>query len=342
MADGFQTGVNLGGWISQYRALDEAHFASFVTEADIQRIAGWGMDHVRLPVDYPVLESDEDPGVYREEGFRHIDDCLTWCRRAGLGVVLDLHRAPGYSFGTLETNTLFTSDAAQERFLGLWRTLAARYRGWDAPLWLELLNEMVDRDSTRWNALAHRAIAAIRDIDATRTIVYGGNHYNAVEELPHIALVPNDPHIVYTFHFYQPHLFTHQHASWSKISRDYDRDVEYPGGLPDYEAFLRDHPEYGEWTGEAPYFDRAYLAARLEPAVAFQQRTHLPLYCGEYGVIDVAPAASRLRWHRDVVDLLRDLGIGRAVWSYKGMSFGLVTSSGAVASQELVDIVSRR
>ena len=46
--------VNLGGWLSQYPAYDPQHFESFITADDIKRMADWGMDHVRLPVDYPI------------------------------------------------------------------------------------------------------------------------------------------------------------------------------------------------------------------------------------------------------------------------------------------------
>ena len=63
--DGFKAGVNLGGWISQYREAKKEHFDSFITEADIELIAGWGMDHVRLPIDYMVLEDDDRPFEYR-------------------------------------------------------------------------------------------------------------------------------------------------------------------------------------------------------------------------------------------------------------------------------------
>ena len=93
----FQAGVNLGGWLSQYSRYDHEHFQSFIIRADLQRIANWGMDHVRLPVDYPVLIED-DLVTLKDSGFRYIDQCLDWCAGAGLGVVLDLHRSPGYSF----------------------------------------------------------------------------------------------------------------------------------------------------------------------------------------------------------------------------------------------------
>ena len=55
---GFQKGVNLGGWISQFSKYDEKHFDSFITEKDIEFISSLGFDHVRVPVDYIVLLSE--------------------------------------------------------------------------------------------------------------------------------------------------------------------------------------------------------------------------------------------------------------------------------------------
>ena len=85
---GFQAGVNLGGWISQYDRYDHEHFKTFITQADIQRIASWGMDHVRLPFDYPVLEDDDTPFQYKESGWGYLDSCLEWCEAAGLNLIL--------------------------------------------------------------------------------------------------------------------------------------------------------------------------------------------------------------------------------------------------------------
>jgi hypothetical protein len=41
-------------------------------------------------------------------------------------------------------------------------------------------------------------------------------------------------------------------------------------------------------------------------------------------------------------NLLRQHGIGRAVWSYKGMGFGLVDWDGHVVNEKLVQIVCER
>ena len=48
--DGYEKGVDLGGWISQCVSYDKAHFDNFITEKDIQLIASWGLDHVRVVI----------------------------------------------------------------------------------------------------------------------------------------------------------------------------------------------------------------------------------------------------------------------------------------------------
>ena len=68
--DGFKKGVNLGGWLSQ-GPLDKEHLDTFITEKDIARIASWGLDHVRLPIDYDNFENED--GSDKEYGYAYID-----------------------------------------------------------------------------------------------------------------------------------------------------------------------------------------------------------------------------------------------------------------------------
>ncbi len=344
----FQRGVNLGGWLSQYQRYDHAHFRSFIGRSDIEQIASWGMDHVRLPVDYPVLESDEAPGVYRQDGFQYIDACLEWCRASGLGVILDLHQAPGYSFNntlqpeTMHLNTLFTHPEGQQRFIALWQAIAQRYRQANQPLVLELLNEVVLPTAAPWNDLAGRTVAALRAASPQTPIIVGGNHYNAVSELKNITIL-DDPHVWYTFHFYEPFLFTHQKAHWTQVVREYNQSLDYPGPALNLAAFLQRAPQFAEAFGaqvDHP-LDRDLLLEMLSPALEFIQNVGRPLYCGEFGAISLAPAASRRRWHADLVQALGQAGIGWAVWSYKEMDFGLVNAAGEVVDPRLVEVLSR-
>ena len=87
--EGFQKGVNLGGWISQFDRYDTAHFDTFIREEDIRNIASLGFDHVRVPVDYVLFE--EEDGTPREDGFRYLGLCRQWCAKYGLRMLIDLH-----------------------------------------------------------------------------------------------------------------------------------------------------------------------------------------------------------------------------------------------------------
>ena len=53
---------------------------------------------------------------------------------------------------------------------------------------------LVEPDSTRWNALATRAIAAIREVDADHAIVIGGIDYNNVWKLKDMPIF-DDPKV---------------------------------------------------------------------------------------------------------------------------------------------------
>jgi len=108
-------------------------------------------------------------------------------------------------------------------------------------------------------------------------------------------------------------------------------------------AFLAANPAARERLGAFKDMsgDRKELRTLLLPALEFMQAHKVPLYCGEFGVIETAPAGSRRRWHADIVDLFNEYGIGRAVWSYKEMDFGLVDARGKVRDPELVSIIAR-
>ena len=120
---GFYKGVNLGGWLSQCDYSEE-RLNYFIKEEDIAKIASWGMDHVRIPIDYNVVEMED--GSYNAEGFARINKALEWCKNYNLNVVLDLHKTAGFSvdFGEKEDG-FFDSEPLQERFYRLWVEFAA-------------------------------------------------------------------------------------------------------------------------------------------------------------------------------------------------------------------------
>jgi endoglucanase len=337
-------GVNLGGWISQYPAYDHEHFKTFISVTDIKRIADWGMDHVRLPVDYPLLEDDARPSIYKQSGFDYIESCLEWCRVNGLRVILDLHKAPGYAFDALDKSSLFKNPAMQERFLGLWESITRRFLGrFDDSLAVELLNEIVLPDSGPWNELVKRTLVHIRSVDSQRLVLLGGNHYNAADELQNLEPIA-DPNILYTFHFYLPLSVTHQKAPWVPPLAEYNQQLEYPGWqAPGLAAIVEKYPNDTHQLRKeiGALFDQSYLRSMLQPALDFSQKMGQPVYCGEFGVYEAAPMSTRVNWARDLIALLNENAIGRAYWTYKTLDFGLLDKDGRILNQELVELASQ-
>ena len=329
-------GANLGHWISQYGTKSHGHFKSYIQEKDLERIASWGMDHIRLPVDYFIFESDDNPGVYLESGLVYIDNCIEWCRKNGLNIIIDLHHAPGYFFTKGDKNCLMEDAAMQERYINIWKFFAKRYICEKDNLIFELLNELVAKSSEQWNGLWVRAAAAIHEISPGRKIIVGGNYWNSVSQLKNLIISEN-PNIIYTFHMYSPMIFTHQGAGWIENARRYTTPVEYP-------VNTGEHADY--YNGNIPddekgVLDKEYLNRVLAPAYEFIESNRRPLYCGEYGVIGNASTGSAIKWCNDLADLLLAKGIGRAVWSYRGFS-KITGRDNEVTDTDYVKAVSKK
>ena len=60
------------------------------------------------------------------------------------------------------------------------------------------------------------------------------------------------------------------------------------------------------------------------------------LYCGEYGVIDIAKAEDTLKWYKCINGVFEKYGIARAAWSYKEMDFGIADGRMDGVREELV------
>ena len=327
--EGFMRGVNLGGWISQFDKYSEEHFSTFIQEEDIKRIKGMGFDHVRVPVDYNVLETEE--GEIIESGYQHLFDCLNWCKKYDLRMLIDVHEVYGYSFDPLkdmDREIFFYNDAMQARFFKLWENIATRFGDEHERVAFELLNEVVLSEVYQaWNAVAKKAIEHIRAIAPNTIIIVGGVNYNNVRS---VALLdaPYDDKIVYNFHCYDPLIFTHQKAYWVP-GMPADFEMSYPAPL---EVYRKESEKFPKEMMGAIYHEKLstigpeYFETLFEDAIAAAEKYNVPLYCGEYGVIELAPKEDTKRWLADIHSVLEKHGIGRAIWNYKAKDFGIIDS----------------
>lgn len=294
---GFSKGVNFGGWLSQCDYSKE-HMETFITEPDFEAAAAWGMDHVRIPIDYNVLEEEDG---YSEAGFGYVSFAVETARKYGLNIILDLHKTAGFMFDKFQNEIGFFEDPAlQERFYRLWEELAVRYGNDPEHVAFELLNEVTERSyMPAWNRIAKECIRRIRRLAPDTVILVGSYENNSVRAIPELE-DPYDDRIVYNFHCYDPLRYTHQHAYW----------VDDP-------AFDKDM-SFEESGASAAYFEGLF-----EKALICARERGTLLYCGEYGVIDRVPGKEAIKWYKAINEVFSKHQIGRGVWTYKGMDFGI-------------------
>lgn len=296
--NGYTQGVNLGGWLSQCNHTKE-RYDTFVTETDVHDLSTWAIDHLRLPIDYDLVEDKE--GNYKEEGFGYIQKAVDWCGKYGLNLILDVHKTYGYSFDDGEHEEgFFDSKEYQERFYRLWEELAKRFGKYERRVAFELLNEVTCKEyCDEWNRISNECIKRIRAIAPTIKILVGGYYNNSVTAVKDLAL-PYDENIVYNFHFYEPLKLTHQGAPW----------------VPDMDVNFRLHFEDSEASED-------YVEGLFAEALATAKERNVPLYCGEYGIIDRADPEDAYKWYILIHKIFEKYSIGHAAWSYKEMDFGL-------------------
>lgn len=296
---GFYRGVNLGGWLSQCDYSAE-RLDTFITERDFSQIAAWGFDHVRLPVDYNVIQRPD--GTMIEDGLRRIDRAVSWAETHGLRVVLDLHKTQGFSFDAGENEAgFFESEVYQSIFYAVWDCLAARYGSKPKRVMFDLLNEVTEeRYLPAWKRISRECVRRIRRSAPDTLILLGSFQWNSARTLPALD-EPYDERVIYNFHFYEPHIFTHQGAYWEAPYRDVSARYTY-----------------AESGASQDYFEDF-----LAPAIEKARQEGAELYCGEYGVIDIVPPEEALPWFRDLLAVFARHGIACCLWSYKEMDFGL-------------------
>ena len=306
-------GTNIAHWLSQSEKRG-AERAQFFTEKDVQYIASAGFDHFRLPVDEQQLW--DSTGKREDEAFALLDSAMTWAKMAGLRVVLDLHILRSHHFNEKE-KPLWTQPAAQDKFIALWKDLSSAVHKWpNGMVAYEFMNEPVADDPEQWNTLLARVADSIRSWEPERTLVIGSNRWQSANTFDQLKIPANDKNIILSFHFYEPFFLTHYKASWTPL-KDFNGTVQYPGQIV----------VNGEKPEEKMVYNRDTLEKMMAKPIHLADSLKLPLYCGEFGVIDGSPRAGKEAWYKDLVAIFDKHNIAYANWNYKSGSFGIVDAA---------------
>lgn len=293
-------GINLGNTLEAPR---EGEWGLTIADHFFPAIAGAGFDSVRIPIRWNAHAAADAPYTIDPKFFARVDHVVEQAIKADLLVVINIHHYEE-----------IMSDPAghEERFLALWAQIAEHYKDAPPELLFELLNEPNNQLTwVRWNELLPEAVETIRRTNPARNLVIGPANWYNVSALTNLTL-PDDDHLIISFHYYNPFQFTHQGAEWVNGS----------------------NPWLGTtWTGEA-HQTRA-VDSDLAMAARWAERNNVPLYLGEFGAYSKAELDSRVLWTSYVARKAEDLGMSWAYWEF-GAGFGAYNPAARQWREELL------
>lgn len=329
-------GTNIAHWLSQSDRRGEAR-KNFFRQEDVEYLANLGFDHLRIPIDEEQMFDKQ--GNKESEAFQLLHNALGWCQENGLRAIVDLHILRSHHFNEDE-KPLWTDPAARDSFLQLWRDLSGELQKYPTSMVAyELMNEPVADDPEEWNRLVARAVEVIRESEPERVIVIGSNRWQSADTFDQLKVPANDPHILLSYHFYEPFLLTHYQAGWTDLA-DYQGPVHYPGMLITQQEISKMPEDQAEMVSHRiQVYNQDTLEKMMQKPIQVAKSLNLPLYCGEWGIVENAPTEDRLQWYEDMVAIFEKNGIAYANWNYKSDNFGLVDGSGQ-PNQALISIIA--
>jgi hypothetical protein len=260
-------------------AVREAYRDAFVTADDFKNVKALGLNHVRVPFGYWLLESDEAPGKYLAEGWKRLDDVVQWSEDAGIWCILDMHGAPGGQSnaehtGLRDKNQLWASQPNLARTAKLWQAIAARYKGKKAIAAFDLLNEpMGAPDAQTMMTFQAQLFRTIRASDPTRICILEDG-YKGMDRF--VPVPPKDKTgVVYSVHVYP-----------TLTAKD-----------------------------PTPAMHEAYFVEKMPKMLKDQARFGQPLYIGEWNVVqEKAGGPEMMKKHVAAMD---KVGWSWSMWIWK-------------------------
>lgn len=181
----------------------------------------------------------------------------------------------------------------------LWQYVAQKFGRNKKLLGYDLLNEPVEKRGQRnWRrVILPKLIEAIRKVDKNTYLIIEPAPWGSYKAFRNFKPVEYRK-VVYSFHFYTPHNYTHQGIGKRP------RGLKYPGYLRHFN------------TSPIRYWDRKQLEKQLDDAIEFQNKYKVRMLVGEFGVVRWAPGG--VQWLEDAISIFEKYGWDWCYHSYGG------------------------
>ena len=345
-------GVNVVGPFVRIKALPSNSDGQISDFQGMQKYPDWyngkelrqaGYDFIRLPVNPALLL--ENPPIVRARMLDGVEEDVRPFLSAGLRVAFDLHLWVPVN-KVWNQNTIVSGDpSAFAAYRALVRELAfrlARYPHGEVAL--ELFNEPINLNcqSIGWISQQKVLLSDVRAVAPVLPVVVSGclGSLDGLVAMKKSDIDMKDKNLIYTFHFYDPFLFTHQGGYNDFL---YIEGVPYPASLGNIGSTVnvtnhnidgsvlpladalavkaRAAKQITQYFAQAP--NRAFVERRFDEVVAWAKSNDVSpsqILLGEFAAINWrktdTPEYLRARrtWDEDVQSAAEQRGIAWAFW----------------------------
>jgi len=292
--------MNLGNALD---APTEGAWGVTLKPAYFSHVKALGFTSVRIPIRWSAHVDTAEPYTINDTFFNRALWAVDQALENNLRAIINVHH-----FEALMSDPQTNAPI----FLSIWRQIAQRCAAYGPELYFELCNEPNGAmDAARWNDLAAKALAIVRQDNPTRSVLIGPVSWNHAEALPALSL-PADSFIIATFHCYEPAPFTHQGASWV-TGADLWKGIRW----------------------RASRADTTQLFSLFDKVHSWAATRNLPVFLGEFGAHDTADSASRILYTSYVAKQAATRGWSYAYWKYNN-NFGIFDDETGVTRDYLV------
>ncbi len=310
----FTKGVNLTNWFqaSSSRQIDFSKY----TKKDFENIQSLGANVIRLPINLHAMVGPAPDYKVDSLFYFFLDQVVDWAEELEVNLILDNH-----TFDPSET----TDPNIGDILVPVWTQMAEHYKTRSELIYYEVLNEPHGISNEAWNAIQLDVINAIRTVDSTHTIIVGPSDFNGLRSLQYMPEYEDD-NLIYTFHFYDPFVLTHQGANWTTPSMAELGGIPFPynaSDMPSLPSSLTGTWIQGAFNNYQNEGTAEKVREYLDIAVNFAETRGVKVFCGEFGVY--APNSdndSRVAWYGVVSEYLTEKGLSWTIWDYQG-GFGI-------------------
>lgn len=231
--------------------------------------------------------------IINQEKLQEYQNAVDWALQQKLMVVVD----PIHSW------TFYTNDDLP-KLLQLWKQISTRFAKYPLDsVAFEIFNEPHSY-AIDLKAMLQGCINTIRSIPGNekRMIIVSGQSFSTRQALidafdNNVVFPTNDPYLIATYHYYDPRKFTKQGSTgnvyWASLG---DNDPAWDVVSQDFDEVVNADNNWAAKNHTSP----------------------LPVYCGEYGVDNGAPAADRTRWLWWIRMMCEERGFSNSIWNLYG------------------------